>query len=318
MPWFNRTRPWQSIWHAMRVAVWAKKQNTELIHCNEHDVYPFACWVNYFLHKPIVCHVRFRINAPFAIWAFGGRRRPDRLLWTSKQQKQDSDAAVVEHVPQECQHVVYLGIDVSQFGNDPKSGPLFRRKYGICEDEILISTASPLRPRKRVEDFVELIRRLAIRYPNIVGIIAGGEVAGDEAYRQQIEGQIDRCGLGRRLQWLGNLEPVEPLHAATDISVSTSEYETFGNSVCEAMACCSPVVAYQGGSVAEVVGDTGIVVPNGEMDGLMQACQRLIEHPQLRQSLGTLARVRVVEKFNPQRSCQQLMTIYKELLNKPS
>jgi glycosyltransferase involved in cell wall biosynthesis len=315
MPWFDRKRPWSTIWHAMRVAAWARKQNIDLIHCNEHDVYPFAIWVRYFLRKPIVCHVRFRIQSSFADWAFGGKKRPDRLLWTSWQQKKDSDAAVAKHVPQEFQHIVYLGIDLSQFGNNPESGPFFRQKHGILDDEILISTASPLRPRKKVEDFVELIKRLAESYPRVVGIIAGGEIAGDEAYRRQIEVQIKESGLGRRLRWLGNLEPVEPLHAATDISVSTSEYETFGNSVCEAMACSAPVIGYRGGSVAEVVGDTGLIVENGDIGGLTNAAKILIEQPEQRQAYGQRARQRVQEQFNPGASFQKLLGIYDELLN---
>ena len=127
----------------------------------------------------------------------------------------------------------------------------------------MVGTASPLRPRKRVHEFIEIARRLAPRHPKAVFLIAGGSVAGDEAYREQIEQAVRESQLGRRLRWLGFLEPVEPFFHGSDIQVSTSEYETFGNSVCEAMACARPVAAYRGGSVAEVLGDAGLVDRNG-------------------------------------------------------
>jgi glycosyltransferase involved in cell wall biosynthesis len=98
--------------------------------------------------------------------------------------------------------------------------------------------------------------------------------------------------------------------------VSTSEYETFGNSVCEAMACARPVAAYRGGSVAEVLGDTGLVVETGDLDGLTAAVERLVAAPYLRQSLGQAARQRVAEHFNPRKSFEQLLGIYASLLGK--
>src|SRR5215475_9049698 len=41
MPWPDRSRPWESLWHAAKVACWARRAGVDVIHCNEHDVYPF-------------------------------------------------------------------------------------------------------------------------------------------------------------------------------------------------------------------------------------------------------------------------------------
>jgi glycosyltransferase involved in cell wall biosynthesis len=96
--------------------------------------------------------------------------------------------------------------------------------------------------------------------------------------------------------------------------VSTSEYETFGNSVCEAMACERPVAAYRGGSVAEVVGDAGLIVETGDLDGLTAAVERLILDAELRQRLGQVARQRVANCFNARKSFEQLVGLYQSLL----
>jgi glycosyltransferase involved in cell wall biosynthesis len=298
----------------MRVARWAKRAGVEIIHCNEHDVYPFVRVLRRFLPLPVVCHVRYRLHRGFAEWAFRGTRRPDVLLWTSFQQQADSANAVAGLVPEEQQHVMRLGVDLADVDRHADAGRALRREWGILPDELLIGLPSPLRPRKRVEDFVAVFERLAERCPQIVGVIAGQEVPGDEEYRERIERLVAASGLGRRLRWVGYLSPIEPFHQACDVSVSTSEYETFGNSVCEAMACGKPVAAYQGGSVAEVAGDAGLVVETGDLNGLTEAVARLVTDEKLRFTLGQRARERVAHEFNPADSLRRLEGIYNKLL----
>jgi len=314
MPWPDRSRPWESIWHAAKVAWWVRRAGIDVIHCNEHDVYPFAMSLKRLLKRPMVCHIRYRIERGFTQWAFCHRRAPDALLWTSYQQKADSADAVAGIIPEERQHMLRLGVDLTSFGMLVHTRESTRRQWGIETNEILIGTASPLRPRKRVEDFIETVCYLANRYPQVVGIIAGGVVMGDEAYRHHIEQMVTMSGLGRRLRWVGYLEPVEPFYHACDIVVSTSEYETFGNSVCEAMACCKPVVGYCGGSVAEVVGDAGLIVKTGDLDGLQAAVERLVGDAELRKTLGVKGQQRVAHEFNPTTSLTNLIAIYRTLL----
>ena len=46
--------------------------------------------------------------------------------------------------------------------------------------------------------------------------------------------------------------------------------EQFGRAAVEAMAAGVPVVAYDSGALGEVIGDTGVLVPEGDRDGLVQ------------------------------------------------
>jgi L-malate glycosyltransferase len=312
MPFMERRRPWIAMFHGWRVARLIR--NPCLLHFNEHDIYPFQRVLRYFCKVPTVCHVRYKLDRGFAQWAFQGNRMPDALLWTSNQQKADSAEAIAGIVPENRQYVVRLGIDLQSFGKDESLGRSFRKQWSIEDDEILVGMAAPLRPRKRIEDFLELIVRIARQHPKVIGVLAGGEIAGDEEYRSRMESQIARTGLGRRLRWVGNLEPVEPFHLACDISVSTSEYETFGNSVCEAMACGKPVVGYVGGSVGEVLGDTGIVVETGDISALASGVGALIGNEFKRKELGRMARSRVASEFSPESSFNQVRSIYAKVL----
>jgi glycosyltransferase involved in cell wall biosynthesis len=82
------------------------------------------------------------------------------------------------------------------------------------------------------------------------------------------------------------------------------------------MAFGKPVAAYRGGSVADVVGDSGLIVETGDLDGLADAVERLITDPDLRLALAVKARQRVADEFNPATSFKQLHAIYSSLLGK--
>jgi glycosyltransferase involved in cell wall biosynthesis len=177
-------------------------------------------------------------------------------------------------VPETLQHLIRLGPDPDVFNPDSQARTAARLALGLGDDEFVVGMASALRPIKRVGDFIDLVEDLGRSDSRIVGLIAGGVVPGEEGYAEDIERRLRQSPLGARLRWLGHLEAMAPFLRALDLFVSTSEYETFGNSVCEAMACRVPVVAYAGGSVAEVIGDAGAVVATGDLRALTARLQR--------------------------------------------
>jgi glycosyltransferase involved in cell wall biosynthesis len=316
MTWPNRKWPVPALWQAWRLARWARKHRVDVIHCNEHNVYPFASLLRRFLPRPMVCHVRYKVEPGFATWAFGGRKWPDALLWTSAQQRADCADAIRGVVPEDRQEVLPLGLDLATFGvNDTRAAT--RTAWGFGPDDLVIGQACALRARKRVEEFIDLVAALARDNPRVRGVLAGDAMPGDEPYREKVLQHIAASGLGNRFRWLGNLDDVEPFYHGIDLFVSTSEYETFGNSVCEAMALGKPVVGYRGGSVAEVVGDTGRIVENADVPALIAAARELIDHPARLAALGDTAKRRVAERFNPAVSFRRLRDLYRTLTARP-
>ena len=52
-----------------------------VIHCYEHDLYPFAVTLRMLTSLPLICHVHFAPERDFLLWAFGSRRkRPDAVI----------------------------------------------------------------------------------------------------------------------------------------------------------------------------------------------------------------------------------------------
>lgn len=79
-----------------------------------------------------------------------------------------------------------------------------------------------------------------------------------------------------------------------DVVVSLSRYEGFGYSALEAMACGKPVVAFAAGGLREVVahGDTGFLVPVGDIREAAARIRDLGASPALRDHMGSRGRVR--------------------------
>ena len=116
------------------------------------------------MRAPVVCHIRFIVEREFCQWAFGGWRRPDALLWTTHQQRQDCAAAIEGVVDEHHQHLIPLGPDPEAFSENGVDRAALRRNLDIREGELVIGTATALRPVKRIEDFIELTRVLAAEW----------------------------------------------------------------------------------------------------------------------------------------------------------
>jgi glycosyltransferase involved in cell wall biosynthesis len=314
MPWPDGRRPLASLMAAWRLARWARRRGVALIHCNEHDVYPFATLVRRFLRVPLVCHVRFVIDREFTTWAFRGWKRPQALLWTTEQQRHDSSEAIQGVVPDTLQHLIRLGPDAAVFNPDSQARAAARLTLGLGDDAFAVGMASALRPIKRVGDFIDLVEDLGRSDSRVVGLIAGGVVPGEEQYAEEIERRLRQSPLAARLRWVGHLEAMAPFLRALDLFVSTSEYETFGNSVCEAMACRVPVVAYAGGSVAEVIGDTGAVVATGDLAALTVASRLYASNAAVRTEAAMRGYLRATGDLSPQTSYSRLLAVYDALV----
>jgi glycosyltransferase involved in cell wall biosynthesis len=75
------------------------------------------------------------------------------------------------------------------------------------------------------------------------------------------------------------------------------------NVIMEAMSQELPVLATSAAAIPEIVADgvTGLLVPPEEPAALAHALAALVRQPQVRQSLGTAGRRRIVESFGMDR-----------------
>src|SRR3954451_17014503 len=62
MRWADRRWPVPAVRQGWPLALWARRNRVDVIHCNEHNVYPFAGLLRRLLPRPLVCHARYRVG----------------------------------------------------------------------------------------------------------------------------------------------------------------------------------------------------------------------------------------------------------------
>jgi glycosyltransferase involved in cell wall biosynthesis len=260
-----------------------------------------------------VCHIQYKLERGFSEWAFGNHHPPSAVVWTAQSQKSDSFRAVEGLLDNSIEIVLPMGVDPSRFGVRAASGSELRNSLGFTPNNVVLGIACAFRRRKRVEDFIRLVSVLRAEFPEIRGVIAGGPVSDEIDYSSELHTIIDREDLKKHVLFVGDLVDIEPVHQAIDISVSTSEYETFGMSVCEAMACGKPTIGYAGGSVREVIGIEDCIAETGDFPRLLSIARRLVGDANMRERYGLLARRRVEQEFNPIKTFEVLRALYSQI-----
>ena len=98
----------------------------------------------------------------------------------------------------------------------------------------------------------------------------------------------------------GPVQPAEVLaRLRTAVAlVLPSRAEAMPMSILESMSLGTPVIGTDVGQVAEVVGETGLVVPPADAPALGAAIRRIADSPDLARRLGRMARERVQERYS--------------------
>ncbi len=90
--------------------------------------------------------------------------------------------------------------------------------------------------------------------------------------------------------------------------------EQFGRTLIEAMACEVAVVGSDCGEIPNVIGDAGLIVPEGDVSALAAALRRLADDSALRRMLAGRGRERVLERFTQEQVAQRIGAVYREVL----
>lgn len=126
--------------------------------------------------------------------------------------------------------------------------------------------------------------------------------------------------IGRaEVQFIGyqkELGTVARLYQAADIYLHASKADTFPNTVLEALACGTPVVATGVGGIPEQVenGVTGFLVPPGDAEGIAKAIIMLLTDDALRMRLGRNAAKKAQRRFDLERQANEYISWYQEIL----
>ncbi len=234
---------------------------------------------------------------------------PDRILCCSE---------VARQIHVECGYaadkmvVVPNGFDLALFQSDPQARTAVRSELGVGADIPLIGLIGRFDPQKNHAGFIQAAGLLHRRLPTVRFVLAGKGI--DEGNDELVRA-MEAAGVGNVMHLLGLRSDMPRLMAALDVLASSSDGEAFPNVLGEAMACGVPCAVTDVGDSAYIVGNTGRVVPSGDMAGLASAMESLlILSSDDRRALGEQARSRVAEYFEIGLVVKRYEVFYEELV----
>ena len=185
---------------------------------------------------------------------------------------------------------IHHGIDVAQF---PFSG---------AKGEYLLFFGR-IHPHKGVYEAIQVAQRIGRK------LVIAGIIQDQDYFAARVQPYID----GTTVEYIGSVGPdqrADVLGGALALLHLISFDEPFGLSLVESMACGTPVVAFNRGSMPEIIrdGETGYIVE--DIEGAINAVATIesIDRPKCRAD--------VEQRFTSARMARDYVRVYEEILNR--
>lgn len=203
------------------------------------------------------------------------------------------------------------GVDINEF--TPKRSGI-KPDFGRA-----ILFVGRLEEHKGIRYLLQAFEKVKIAVKNVKLVIVG-----DGRLRNEIERHVKINKLEKDIKILGTIKnkDMPPYFRAVDLTVTPSittkrMEEQVGMANIQSMACGVPVVSTYCGGIPEYVkhNETGLLVPERDVDGLAHAMIKLLKNDKLRKKLGGNARKYAVENFDAKKNVEANEKIVLDLLS---
>ncbi len=259
---------------------------------------PFSIW-----------HVRRNLEMEGAIFARDILKMPIKTVFTSASKRRHSRRprwligrmdAIIAATDQAASFVpnvwavVPHGIDTRKFVPAPDRGATWRA-LGWPGD-IGIGMFGRIRPNKGTDVLVEALCRVLPEFPAVTALINGIVTRRNRGFARGLREQVTAAGLAERVIWseVTDYEKIIERYQGISLMIACPQREEFGLTPMEAMACGTPTLLSDTGDFRNmtVAGETGFMVPTGDIDSLTTRLREMLSHPERLDAMGVAARIK--------------------------
>jgi glycosyltransferase involved in cell wall biosynthesis len=226
-------------------------------------------------------------------------------------------ALMMEGVAEEKIRVQPMGVDTRRFSPAPPDMDVLK-KLGILKGDFVVLFIGRLGIEKGIYDLIEAAG-LVSSDPDMANVKF--VMAGSGPERENLVRRIALLKLEGRVCLAGSFpyDAIPGLYNAADMFILPSIpvpfwQEQFGMVLAEAMASGIPVVSTLTGSIPEVVGESGALVPPGDPAAMYREIKKLHSDAPYRRALAAKGRERALTVFDIGKVSRGIESLYKELL----
>jgi len=209
------------------------------------------------------------------------------------------------------------GVDARRFEGTPElmsRAAELRRQLEIPAEAPVVLFVGRLTCDKGIPELTDAFQRLNNQFPDLrlllVGCFEDGDPLPFDVRR--------RLGTHARVILAGAVKDTAPYYAIADILVLPSRREGLPTVILEGQAAGKPVIGASATGIVDLVvdGETGLLIPVGDVAALAEAIAKLISDKSLARKLGLAGQEQVKSKFRQEQIWQALHRKYLEVLQR--
>jgi glycosyltransferase involved in cell wall biosynthesis len=289
--------------------------------------------------KPDILHIHWNKDLPLAVLAKTLSQHKPKLVFTRhmdiRHGKHDlyhryfysqidryltvtariaTEAQTLLPIPKDKIQHLYLGVATAP--SDPVSRTDFFEKYRLNPGLFTVGLLGRIEPAKGQHLAIEALTILHQQgYP--VQLIIAGHVM-DPSYLAQLINICQERRLTKYVCFIDFIDQPMRMMSTLNVLVLTTNQETFGLVLAEAMRCQVPVIGSNAGGVPEIIThqESGLLFTTGDTNDLAVQIKYLIDHPQEKVKIAKQAKIKADTMFDEEQHFEKLFELYQETLEK--
>ena len=202
-----------------------------------------------------------------------------------------------------------VGVDESVFKPDAEARTRLRSQLGL--HGFVIGYAGRIIAMKGLRDLIGALARLQGNWSLL--LVGDGDLRAEIVSRAQDESWNVHC------TGYVAIDEMPGYYPAMDCLVlpsrtTTRWKEQFGLVLAQTMACRVPVIGSSSGAIPEVIGDAGLIFPEGDVEALHDCLKRLMEDEALRYNLAQRGYERAMAKYSAGGLAEETYNMFRKLL----
>jgi len=148
-------------------------------------------------------------------------------------------------------------------------------------------------------------------------------LVGSGPYKAELMALAERLHIVERIEWIewvASTDMPNQYHLLDVLVIPSltrpNWKEQFGRVITEAMSSGVPVIGSDSGAIPDIIGDAGLIVPEGNIEALRDALDKLRCNPDLQVHLANAGRARVLAQFTHEQVAVSTVKVYEAMMGR--